>query len=314
MPRTRLGHAFEAWRPPSWAISRARWPAADLHSVELVRLDVPVNDVVAVTAEEGDFALSSTTGLDAGGCPVGLDLVDHLIAAARRWSDRSPGRAGCFSASSSMAGSGSAACSPGRPGPSRLRDRWSDHRLGAAAARIHQAADGFAPSPDREVYDAALLIDDQLDRMRPLLEEVGCWAATVGLTERRRTRLADPALDQGICTWTSPWTTCTSPGSGTLTVFDFDSAGPSWRAVEPYGVLRYSAPGFRSSLRDAGPYARSAPRTRRRSRCSASSATYERSPGGSALAVSSRGALIDAAALPAIVDGWLAWEATHLTE
>jgi hypothetical protein len=30
--------------------------------------------------------------------------------------------------------------------------------------------------------------------------------------------------------------------------------------------------------------------------------------------VSSRGALIDATALPAIVDGWLAWEATHLTE
>ena len=30
------------------------------------------------------------------------------------------------------------------------------------------------------------------------------------------------------------------------------------------------------------------------------------------VAVSSRGALLDAAALPAIVDGWLAWEATHL--
>ena len=28
-----------------------------LHAVELVRLDVPVNDVVAVTAEEGNFAL-----------------------------------------------------------------------------------------------------------------------------------------------------------------------------------------------------------------------------------------------------------------
>ena len=32
------------------------------------------------------------------------------------------------------------------------------------------------------------------------------------------------------------------------------------------------------------------------------------------VAVSSRGALIDATALPAIVDGWLAWEAAHLTE
>ena len=39
-------------------------------------------------------------------------------------------------------------------------------RLDAAAGLIHQAAADVAPSPDREAYDAALLIGDQLDRMR----------------------------------------------------------------------------------------------------------------------------------------------------
>ena len=38
--------------------------------------------------------------------------------------------------------------------------------LGEAAGRIHRAADGFAPSPVRETYDAAALVDDQLRRMR----------------------------------------------------------------------------------------------------------------------------------------------------
>lgn len=35
---------------------------------------------------------------------------------------------------------------------------------------------------------------------------------------------------------------------GVPTVFDFDSAGRCWRAVEPWGVLRFSRDYFRSWL------------------------------------------------------------------
>ena len=124
----------------------------------------------------------------------------------------------------------------------------------------------------------------------------------------------DPALDQGI--WPMDLTLDNGhvAGDGTLTVFDFDSAGPSWRAVEPYGVLRYSAPGFRSWLEGYRTVRRFGPADEAAVAVFGIVGDLRAVAWQLGVAVSSRGALIDAAALPAIVDGWLAWEATHLTE
>ena len=101
---------------------------------------------------------------------------------------------------------------------------------------------------------------------------------------------------------------------GTLTVFDFDSAGPSWRAVEPYGVLRYSANAFGSWLfgyRGVRPFS---PADEAAVAVFGIVGDLRAVAWQLGVAVSSRGTpLLEAAALPAVVDGWLDWEATHLT-
>ncbi|HEY6685024.1 MAG TPA: phosphotransferase [Propionibacteriaceae bacterium] len=59
-------------------------------------------------------------------------------------------------------------------------------------------------------------------------------------------RLVEPSLDWGICHM--DLTIDNVHLAGNLTVFDFDSAGTSWRAVEPWGVLRSSATYFQAWL------------------------------------------------------------------
>ena len=66
------------------------------------------------------------------------------------------------------------------------------------------------------------------------------------LGERLKDRLAEPSLDWGICHM--DLTLDNVHVAEGLTVFDFDSAGACWRAVEPYGVLRFSEPYFRAWL------------------------------------------------------------------
>lgn len=110
--------------------------------------------------------------------------------------------------------------------------------LGEAAARIHLAADELTGFPDREVYDRALLIDDQLRRLRPLLDRVGAWDAVVGLTDRLAARLG-PGLDRGLCHLDLTLDNV-HLDHGAPTAFDFDSAGRCWRAMEPTGVQLFS--------------------------------------------------------------------------
>jgi Ser/Thr protein kinase RdoA (MazF antagonist) len=99
-----------------------------------------------------------------------------------------------------------------------------------------------------------------------------------------------------------------------LTVFDFDSAGTCWRALEPWGVLRSSAAYFQAWLagyRTVRPFS-SADETA----VAAFGIVGDLRVVAWKLGVgeSSRGApLLGVRDLPAIVDGWLDWEAAHLT-
>jgi Ser/Thr protein kinase RdoA (MazF antagonist) len=125
-------------------------------------------------------------------------------------------------------------------------------------------------------------------------------------------RLAEPSLDWGICHM--ELTLDNVHLAENVTVFDFDSAGTCWRAVEPWGVLRSSVSYFQAWV--AG-Y-----RTAR---------TFGRLDKAAVavfgivgdlrvvawklgVAASSRGAPpLGIADLPAIVDGWLDWEVAHPT-
>ncbi len=119
--------------------------------------------------------------------------------------------------------------------------------IGGAAAQIHNAADTFTSKIFREKYDAHELIDDQLKRIKAPLEESGQWQRVFELTERMRKIIINPSLDYGIIHNDLTLDNVHLNGNA-ITVFDLDSAGESWRAVEPWGVLRASEDRFRAWL------------------------------------------------------------------
>ena len=106
--------------------------------------------------------------------------------------------------------------------------------IGKAAAQIHNAADTFTSELSREKYDAYELIDDQLQRMKTPLEESDQYQRVYELSERMRKIITNPSLDYGIIHNDLTLDNVHLDGDS-LTVFDLDSAGESWRAVEPWG-------------------------------------------------------------------------------
>ncbi len=119
--------------------------------------------------------------------------------------------------------------------------------LGKAAALIHNAADTFTSELPREKYDIHELIDDQLERMKAPLIESGELQRIFNLTKRLRKIIANPSLDYGIIHNDLTLDNIHRNGD-TITVFDLDSAGESWRAAEPWGVLRFSEDYFKAWL------------------------------------------------------------------
>lgn len=119
--------------------------------------------------------------------------------------------------------------------------------IGKAAAHIHNAADTFTSELPREKYDAHELIDDQLERMKKPLEDSGQWQRVFDLSERMRRIITDPSLDYGIIHNDLTLDNVHLDGDK-LMVFDLDSAAESWRAAEPWGVLRASEDRFKAWL------------------------------------------------------------------
>lgn len=285
-----------------------------LHVRAVEVLDVPVNDVARVETDEGCFALKLYhPGRSHAQVAWEVELVRHLGARGAPVALPVMGREGSVLVSEDSSGPRCAVLwtwvggSKPRPGAATYE------RLGRVAALLHAAADDVAPSPARERYDLRLLVDDQLARMRSSLLAMGEWARVVALGERLRARLGDPRLDRGVCHMDLTLDNVLEQ-DGALTAIDFDSAGPSWRAVEPYGVLRFSAAHFRSWL--AGYRA-----VRPFSQADEEAVAVFGVVGDLrvttwklGLADSSSGPpLLTLAELPAVVEGWLAWERRHLT-
>ena len=283
-----------------------------LHDVGLTDLRTLVNDVVAVSAAEGDFALKVYHRNRTR--PAVQWEVDLLIHLHRRGAPVVPpirGRNG-YLEEFAVGGQQRAAVLFGwAPGTKPSPGYETYVALGEAAARIHRAADGFAAFPARETYDTAVLVDDQLRRMRPALLEAGQWGTVTALGERLKDRLAEPSLDWGICHM--DLTLDNVHLAEGLTVFDFDSAGACWRALEPYGVLRFSEPYFRAWLagyRSVRPFGIADERAVAVFGIVADLRVVAWKLG---VATSSRGdPLLTVQDLPGIVAGWLDWEAAHL--
>jgi Ser/Thr protein kinase RdoA (MazF antagonist) len=281
----------------------------DVVRVEL--LDVAVNDVACVDAASGRFALKIYhPGRTPAQVAWEVDLLLHLGARGAPVALPVPGPKGHVVTVADGRVRRSAVLFAWAGGTKPAPSVGTYRRLGEAAARIHEASAGFPASPAREEYGTALLVDDQLRRMRTLLSEAGQWERTLALGERLKDRLADPGLDHGICHVDLTLDNVLDDG-GTLTVFDFDSAGPSWRAIEPSGVLRYSTEAFRSWLTGY----RSVRAFRAADEAAvavlAVVADFRNVTWKLGLAVSSHAPLLRVDDLPEVVDDWLAWEREH---
>lgn len=278
------------------------------------RLDLLVNDVIVVEAVSGRFALKLYNARTRGVQEVEweVDLVEHLVAHGAPVASPVRGVHGAVETIELDGEPRAAVLWAWVPGAKPTPSRETYLALGETAARIHAAADEYEPGWIRDDYDAGVLIDEQIARMRPHLVAAGRYAEAVALGRRLRRILTRQELDRGLCHMDLTLDNVHRTADG-LTAFDFDSAGRCWRAMEPYGVLRFSDRYFRDWLegyRRVRPFGEADERA-----VSAFAVIGDLSNTAWKLgeAASSRGApLLTAADLPDVVDGWLTWEGDRL--
>lgn len=105
---------------------------------------------------------------------------------------------------------------------------------GAYVAGLHEASDGFTRA-DRFALDLEHLIQEPLRLMRPLLAEFPDLAAQVeGVAGRTHLRLSElaPGLSWGACHGDLHEVNARLTAPGTVAAFDFDCAGPGFRAYD----------------------------------------------------------------------------------
>src|SRR2546430_13921777 len=136
-------------------------------------LDVPVNDVVALTAPTGKFALKlyNTASRTVKDVQWELDLVEHLVEHGAPVVKPIRGKHGYVETFIVDGQERAAALFEWVSGEKPTPSHETYVLLGKTAAEIHRAADSFTPASVRDTYDAAILIDEQLERMKTQLME-----------------------------------------------------------------------------------------------------------------------------------------------
>jgi Ser/Thr protein kinase RdoA (MazF antagonist) len=308
-------------RPPSAGRSAASRPGVPtelerrlehrfgLREVSCRHLKTPVNDVFAVATSTGMFALklyhANRTAADV---QWEIDLVRHIADDGAPVALPVAARGEHLHRFSTTAGRRLGVLFEWAPGekPAPARDTYL--LLGRAAALTHRAADTFRTSLAREVYDETALIDEQLARMRPQLALVGRWQQAVDLGERLKRAIDDSELDRGVCHMDLTLDNVHRLDDE-LTVFDFDSAGECWRAIEPGAVLRLSKVYFDAWLEGYREVRRFGASDERAAHAFAFIGDLRGVAWQLGVAESSRGQpLLETADLAEVVDGWLAWE------
>lgn len=220
-----------------------------LENVVCAKLETPVNDVVAVSTETKRFALKiyNPASRQTSDVQWELDFLLHIAQCGAPVVRPVLGKTGYVAPFLLEGQTRSSVLFEWAPGakPSPGRDTYL--LLGEAAAKVHVAADSFRSESTRDSYSARILIDDQIHLMKHHLIEADRWRQAVELGERLTTRISDPKLDFGYCHMDLTLDNVHRAGQE-LVVFDFDSAGECWRALEPHGVLRASREHFRDWL------------------------------------------------------------------
>ncbi|GCE07451.1 phosphotransferase enzyme family protein [Dictyobacter aurantiacus] len=284
-----------------------------LSAVTCEALNTPTNDVIALTTRTGRFALK-IYHLQRTPAEVQweVDLVTHLMRNGAPIASPVRGRHGYVEELRVDGRDRVAVLFEWAAGekPARAEDTYA--LLGKAAAHIHRVADSFTSALARESYDAHTLIDEQLQRMNRHLKEAQRWEQATALGERLKRVIANPALDRGVCHMDLTLDNVHRHGEE-ITVFDFDSAGTCWRAVEPHAILRSSRTFFEAWLDG---YRSLRPFDRLNEQVVAVFCIIGNLRGVAwdlGVAISSRGEpRLGSADLPGIVDAWLDWERKHL--
>lgn len=278
-------------------------------------LNMPTNDAYEVTSPSGHFALKiyHSSARVKSEIQWEIDLTLHLIKNGAPVAKPVIGKDGSYLQTFIADGRNRVGVlfewAEGEK-PTATYDTYA--LLGEAAARIHNAADGFASRLPREKYDISTLIDEQLERMKAPLQESNQWQRVFDLTERLRKIISNPALDWGICHMDLTIDNIHRVGD-TLTVFDLDSAAECWRAYEPYGALKVSKEYFKPWLegyRSIRPFNQDEQKAAAAFRILGDLRNTVWHLG---LARSSRGKpSLQASDLPGIVNEWLDWERNQI--
>jgi Ser/Thr protein kinase RdoA (MazF antagonist) len=280
-----------------------------VREVSCRHLNTLVNDVFGVASSTGTFALKLYhANRTATEVQWEIDLVRHVAEGGAPVAPPVAARGEHLHRFSTTAGRRLGVLFEWAPGenPSPARDTYA--LLGRVAALTHRAADTFRISLPREVYDETTLIDEQLARMRPQLAVAGRWQQAIDMGERLKRAIDGSVLDRGVCHMDLTLDNVHRLDDK-LTVFDFDSAGECWRAIEPYGVRRLSKAYFDAWLEGYRDVRRFGASDERAVHAFAVIGDLRVVAWQLGVAESSRGQpLLDTADLAEIVDGWLAWE------
>jgi len=283
--------------------------AYDLENPVCKDLGTPTNDVVQVNARNSCFALKLYTVTTLAEIQWEIDLILHLLRHGAPVVRPVRGRAGYLNTFTINGGERVGVLFEWAAGEKPEDSRDAYNLIGKAAAQIHQAADSFASSLPHTKYDANYLIDEQLERMRPLLTQSGQLQRMTGLVERLRSILDNPALDYGVCHMDLKPDNIHIDDNKQLTVFDFNSSGESWRAIEPYRILKLSDDYFKAWLEGYRSVRSFSEADEKAVAAFGIIGDIRSVVWDLGLAISSRGEpLLHASDLPKIIDGWLKWE------
>lgn len=281
---------------------------------ECENLNTLANDVVEVTTPTGHFALKlyNPASRKANEIQWEIELTLHLITNGVLVAKPIVGKNGYLNTFMIDGQERVGVLFEWADGEKPKPEKTTYVLLGKAAGLIHQAADSFRSSISREKYDASILIDEQLKRMHAPLVASGQLERVVDLSERLRKLITNPNLDWGICHMDLTLDNVHRSGD-ILTVFDFDSAGESWRAVEPYGVLRFSEEYFKAWLEGYRSVRKFSKDDEKAVAVFGVVEDIRNVVWKLGLARSSRGEpLLQVAELPRVVDEWLEWEQSKI--
>lgn len=112
------------------------------------------------------------------------------------------------------------------------------YRFGRSIARMHQISNGFTSTHQRRPLNLEYLIDEPLTLLVPLLEESAdreFLKTLSGQVKSTITTLAFQGLDWGPIHGDATLDNLHITANGEITLYDFDSGGPGWRAADLQG-------------------------------------------------------------------------------